>query len=364
MHTLTLRPNFSPPMTEIFIGRQIFKTAQFKKFCTSLGKKIVIIADKTVQELYGKTLAKILQGECITIPSGEEAKTKHTQEILLENLFQMNCDKETVLIAVGGGITTDLVGFVASIYKRGLSLVLIPTTLLAIVDAAIGGKTSINTPFGKNLIGTLHYPKAIFIDLTTLLTLPPKEWINGAAEILKLALVFDAGMWDIAKKNSKDLGLIARAIQGKIDIVEQDPIDKSMRRILNFGHTIGHALETISHYQMPHGQAVAIGTIVESHLSMRLGFLSSQDFISIQQVYRQFLLSLPATYTRESLLQALTHDKKGSSGTIRFVCIDKIGHAVPFENAYVRPVSLQELEPTIAWMEKHYTDYAPAYQTV
>jgi len=354
MQTLTLRPSFLPPTTEIFIGKHILKTGRLKDFCKSLGSKIVIISDARVKDLYGVSLAKTLQGELLTIPDGEQAKTKQIQESIIDTLFHMNCGKDTVLVALGGGITTDLVGFISSIYKRGVPLVLIPTTLLAIVDAAIGGKTAINTPFGKNLIGTLYHPKAIFADLATLSTLSEKEWMNGIAEILKMGLIFDSAIWEIAKKNLKDIQLISRAIQGKITIVEQDPWDKSLRHILNFGHTIGHALELLSQYKISHGEAVALGSVVESHLSMRLGYLSSQDFSSIQHMYRPFHHKLPSLYSRESFFAALSHDKKRQKNEIRFVCIDQIGHAVPFENTYCRAVSVQELEPTLLWMEKTY----------
>jgi len=354
MQTLTLRPSFLPPTTDIFIGKHILKTAKLRDFCKSLGSRIIIISDARVGKLYGTALAKSLQGELILIPDGELAKTKETQELLMQTLFQMNCGKDTVLIALGGGITTDLVGFVSSIYKRGVPLVLVPTTLLAIVDAAIGGKTAINTPFGKNLIGTLYHPKAIFADLATLSTLSEKEWMNGVSEILKMGLIYDAELWNGAKKNLKDPKLISRAIQGKITIVEQDPWDKSIRHILNFGHTIGHGLELISEYLMAHGEAVALGSLIEAHLSMRLGFLSSQDFTSIHQMYAPFSLKLPASYTREKFLQALLHDKKRKGNEIRFVCIDQIGHAISFDNQYCRAVTAQELEMSLLWMEKNY----------
>lgn len=354
MQTLTLRPSFLPPTTDIFIGKHILKTGKLKAFCKSLGTKSVIISDAHVGKLYGNALAKSLQAELIIIPDGEIAKTKETQELLMQTLFQMHCGKDTVLIALGGGITTDLVGFVSSIYKRGVPLILIPTTLLAIVDAAIGGKTAINTPFGKNLIGTLYHPKAIFADLATLSTLSEKEWMNGVSEILKLGLIFDAELWDEAKKNLKNPQLILRAMQGKITIVEQDPWDKSIRHILNFGHTIGHGLELISEYQMAHGEAVALGSVIESHLSMRLGFLSLQDFTNIHHMYQPFHLKLPLSYTREKFLQALLQDKKKKGNEIRFVCIDQIGHAVSFDNRYCRAVNAQELESTLLWMEKNY----------
>jgi 3-dehydroquinate synthase len=234
---------------------------------------------------------------------------------------------------------------------RGIPLILIPTTLLAMVDAAVGGKTGVDTSYGKNLIGTFYYPKAIFADLDLLQTLPEKEWFNGLAEILKMGLIRDPVIWEMAQKNRKDPDLILKATQGKIDVVEQDPIEQGMRRILNFGHTIGHALETVSHYEMSHGEAVAIGCVVEAHLSMRLGYLSEKDFEQIQEMYSHWPLKLPRGYTQSKLLQAMSHDKKKAKGEIRFVLINKIGHAISFEGAYCRTVTLKQLESTLDWME-------------
>lgn len=263
----------------------------------------------------------------------------------MDALFRAGVGKDGTLIALGGGATTDLVGFIASIYMRGLSLILIPTTLLAIVDASIGGKTAVDTPFGKNLLGTIYPPKAVFADLDTLKTLPEKERFNGLAEILKMGLIYDRMIWEEREP-------ILQAIQAKISIVEQDPTDKGVRRILNFGHTIGHALEAVADYTIPHGMAVALGCVVESHLSMRLNYLSPLDFASIQARYHSFFLRLPKEYNRSRFLEALSRDKKNVAGKIRFVLIDQIGHAIPFDGDYCRAVSLEELEDTLNWMEK------------
>jgi 3-dehydroquinate synthase len=337
------------PSTEMYIGPNLFTIDRLLEFCDK--RRVILIADATIKDLYAVDLAGKIHAELLTIPSGEQAKSRDTEQTLIDKLFKIGCDRDTLLIALGGGVTTDLVGFVASIYMRGLSLILIPTTLLAIVDAAIGGKTAVDTPYGKNLIGTVYYPKAIFIDLNVLQTLPEKEWINGRSEILKMGLVYDSVIWELAKKNEKNPDLILKAIQGKIAIVDQDPTEQGLRRILNFGHTIGHALEAVSHYEMPHGEAVALGCAVETHLSMRLGYLKEQDFQQIQAIYDHFPCTLPKAYDRAKLLSAMDHDKKKARDGIRFVLIDKIGHAIPFEGAYCRTVSQNELEPTLNWME-------------
>lgn len=335
--------------TKFYIGKNLPALDLLSELCGGL--KGVLIVDEAIKDLYGVDLAKKVGAELISIPSGEKAKSLETALHVIDELFKRGAGRDTVLIALGGGVTMDLVGFVASVYMRGIPLVLIPTTLLGIVDAAIGGKNGIDTSYGKNLIGTIYSPKAIFADLDFLQTLPEKERLSGLAEILKIGLVHDRGIWEMAQKNTKDPDLILKAIQGKIEIVEQDPTEMGMRRILNFGHTIGHALETVSDYEMSHGEAVAIGSVAEAHLSMSLGYLSEKDFEEIEAMYSPWPLKLPNVYTRDKLLQAMIHDKKKAKGEIRFVLIDQIGHAIPFEGAYCRAVSESKLGATLDWME-------------
>lgn len=315
--------------------------------------KTIVIADQKIKDLYATKLADQLKAELLLIPSGEKTKGQETALELIEELSKIKAEKETTLVAIGGGMTTDLVGFVASIYKRGIPLIFIPTTLLAIVDASIGGKTAINTSFGKNLIGTFYYPKAIYSDLDTLKTLPESEWFNGFAEIIKMALIYDASIWEVAIKNKKNPLLIFKAIQAKVAIVEKDPLEKALRRILNFGHTIGHALEKSTNYEIAHGEAVALGCLAESFLSMHLGYLKKMDFEQILRMYHGFSLKLPKSYVRSKCFQALSHDKKRSLGEMRFVLIDKIGHALPFDGAYCRNVLPDELTTALDWMENY-----------
>jgi len=337
------------PSTELYIGRNLLTTDRLLEFCGKL--RTILIADVAIKDLYAVDLARKIHAELLTIPTGEKAKSRETEQNLIDELFKMGCGRDTLLIALGGGVTTDLVGFVASVYMRGVPLILIPTTLLAIVDAAIGGKTAIDTPYGKNLIGTIYSPKAIFADLDTLRTLPEKEWLNGFAEILKMGLIYDSSIWQ--KKGVKNDELILKAVQGKIAIVEQDPTELGFRRILNFGHTIGHAIEAISQYEMPHGEAVALGCVLEAHLSMHLGYLSERDFEQILGSFSSFPLRLPKNCTRQNLFNAMVYDKKNASGKVRFVLIDRIGHAISFEGQYCRPVSEKELKATFEWMKNN-----------
>lgn len=351
IENITIRPSMVSPTTELYIGENFLEEELLRGICLQLQGRVVVVTSEILRDLYGAKLAKKLGAELLIIPSGKNEKT---QKHLENELFRMGCGRDTILIALGGGSITDLVGFVASIYLRGVFLILVPTTLLAMVDAAIGGKTSIDTMFGKNQIGTFYYPKAIIADVNVLKTLPEKEWANGLIEVLKMGLVFDKSIWDIAKKSSKSRELISKAVQGKITITERDPTEQGLRRILNFGHTIGHALEQVAEYTISHGEAVAIGSLAEAHLSMQLGYLPRGEFEEIQSLYSSFSLQLPKLYTRRSFFKAVAYDKKKLSDKVRFVLIDKIGHALPFEGAYCRPVIEEELKPTLDWMEKNY----------
>jgi 3-phosphoshikimate 1-carboxyvinyltransferase/3-dehydroquinate synthase len=325
------------------IGKGLLEK-ELPQFCKQLEGTKILIADEALKELYADDVAKRVDAQLITIPGGEKSKTLETAQFLLEELSKLAAERTTTLLALGGGATTDLVAFVASIYMRGLPLILLPTTLLAMVDAAIGGKTAVDTSFGKNLIGSFYEPIAIFADLGTLESLSEKERKNGMSEIYKMGLIYDAALFDDPKQ-------IERAINCKMEIVASDRNDQGLRHILNFGHTIGHALEAASEYEIAHGEAVAMGCLAESHLSMCLGYLSEKDFEKIQSRFGP--IKLPPGYTRTKLLQALQHDKKRKAGQIRFVLIDKIGHALPFDGAYCRAVTLDELEPTLNWMENH-----------
>jgi 3-dehydroquinate synthase len=319
--------------------------------CLKLAKRGAILVDSSIANTYGVEIQKKLGYDLLSVPSGEIFKTRETKQMLEDELLKRKLGKDTVLIALGGGVTTDLVGFLASTYMRGVPLVLIPTTLLAMVDAAIGGKTGVNTPFGKNSIGSFYLPKAIFIDLRWMQTLPTKELKNGLAEILKYGLIADPSIWAKCSNWEKELkSLIEASIQCKLNIVQQDPEEKrGLRRILNFGHTIGHALELVSNYQIPHGEAVALGCMAESYLSAQLGYLSSKDLNSILQLYRNLGYN-HKKFDPKALKEALLFDKKSKEGIPRFVLIDRIGHCLSFQEEYCTSIEKEELDNLIAWM--------------
>lgn len=338
----------------IHVGYHLLDQNILAPLCQKWGNKTALIVDEALLSLYGIPLAQKLNAKLFSVPSGERCKTRETKEKIEDALLQEGYGRDTVLVALGGGATTDLTGFIASTYLRGVSLIFVPTTLLAMVDAAIGGKVAINTPLGKNLIGSFYSPKAIICDLQVLQTLPEQEWFHGLAEILKIGLVSDRTIWEKAKKNIKDETLIRQAIEKKLEIVKLDPFEKGMRRILNFGHTIGHGLEQMSSYTMPHGQAVFLGLLAEAHLSMQLGFLSQDDFEKIHSFYKTFAFLLPWPKNQEALFHSLFFDKKKENGQIRFVLIDKIGQALCFDNNYCTAVHEENLKKTFVWMEENY----------
>lgn len=348
---IPIRPSLPQPSTALYLGRHLLQSDLIASLCIQEGNRVAILADSALKESYAMPLAQKLQAELFLVPQGERAKTQAVQRKMEEQLLQAGYGRDTVLIGLGGGATTDLAGFIASTYLRGIPLILIPTSLLAMVDASIGGKTAIDTVFGKNLIGTFYPPKAIIADLETLKTLPPKEFSHGLAEILKMGLIFDPSILQLADFLEN---LVEKAMRAKISLVEQDFSEQGLRRILNFGHTIGHALETVSRYTLPHGEAVAIGCLVESYLSFQLSYLSKEEFGQIEALYQRSFDSfrLPAAYQRKEFLEALLFDKKKRNGKVRFVCIDRIGHALSFEGDYCRTVADKDLAEAISYMEK------------
>ena len=314
---------------------------------TLAGPRIALVADTALSDLYAKPLAQRIGADLFLIPSGEKAKTWDALKRLTEQLIEKGHGRDTTLVALGGGSAIDLVGFTASIYLRGVSLVLLPTTLLGMVDAAIGAKTGINLTSGKNLLGTVYPPKAVIADLDLLQSLPKTELFNGMAEIVKMGLIADVSLLQMTDLDQ----LVLAAAKAKIVILEKDPLDRGLRRILNFGHTIGHALEVVSLYRMSHGQAVSLGCVVESYLSMHLGYLPEKEFVRIPPTP----VRLPADYDRKKLLQAMARDKKNQTGETRFVLIDRIGHAMSFDGEYCCSVALQDIDDALNWMEKKFS---------
>ncbi len=336
-------------LSEVWIGKNLLKEDVLERF----SGPIAIITDTKIEKLFGKKLFKG-QASFFSFPAGEKSKTRKTKEKIEDGLIQKGFGSDTVIVGLGGGVVTDLAGFVAATYCRGVRLVLIPTTLLGMVDAAIGGKNGVNTPKAKNRIGTFYFPELIMIDTDFLKTLPEKEMLMGGAEILKYGLIDDPSLFqDLPKLFSSIDKTIEKSIAAKKKVVGEDPEEKKgLRRILNFGHTIGHALETIENYKISHGEAVAIGLLVESYLSHLMGYLSSPNFHKIERLLANsdFLLKISSKVTKQKMLTAMARDKKAKGKLPRFVLIEEIGKVVPFDGEYCSSVPNEILDKALRWM--------------
>lgn len=342
------------------------KTASFAQFCKELANSVVIIADKHVSKLYSPDLIKFLASHgvkthLLTFKARERKKSEKIVKTLLKKLFSLKLGKKTAIMALGGGITTDLAGFIASIYCRGISLINVPTSLLAMVDASIGGKNGINTPYGKNLIGTIYSPKRILIDPKFLKTLPLIDLKNGLVEMVKHALIADSSYLTFLEENvdnilKMNLEVITKAIKRSVEIkssiVEEDPFETGKRKLLNFGHTLGHAIEKASRYKIPHGKAVALGILCASYLSYKMNYLDQASLDRIVRLIKQMGLkvSIKNLFT-EKLIKAMSFDKKASRNRPCFVLLEGIGHPKDFSGKYCTEVEKSLLAESIEWVK-------------
>ncbi len=339
---------------------------QLAEFVCKLGSKIAIISNSRIGPLYGEALNAALnklglESFLFILEEGEAYKTRLSKQNLEDQLFEKKMGRDTCLIALGGGVVMDIAGFIASTYCRGIPLVMIPTSLLGMVDASIGGKTAVNLPYGKNLIGTIYQPNKVLIDVSFLKTLPLKELINGFAEIIKHALIADKEYFHYLNEHVQallelDLQKIEQVIyvscKIKKQIVELDEKETGMRHVLNFGHTIAHALEKLSHYTLSHGEAIAIGIAVESYLAHLEGYLKQSELEAILKLMQKFKFpfQLPREFSCQKLMEAMNLDKKARSSQARFVLIDGIGKTVDFDEEYCTLVSHENLNKALQWM--------------
>lgn len=308
----------------------------------------VVIADTNVAKIYANKVLKNLsrfkiQSTLITFPAGEIYKNRAQKNRIENEMLSRGLGRDICILALGGGVTTDLAGFIAATFNRGVPLIYCPTSLEAMADASLGGKTAVNTKWGKNLIGSFYHPNGIFIDTKTLNTLPEKEFKNALVEIVVHGLIADNNLFSFLETGLENIfrldeALLERLIKVnckiKKDIVEKDEKDKEFRKVLNFGHTIGHALELCSKYKINHGEAVAIGTIGEAYISVSLGLLSKQEFSRINHLFNSIgiLPNLSKSITIDKLLNAMRLDKKAFRGIPRFILLEKIGKTVNLKN--------------------------------
>ena len=319
-----------------------------------LGGAVAIVTNPVVGRLYGATVSRALKAagfipHVIVIPEGERAKTLRSASTILDSLAAARFERGSTVIALGGGVVGDVAGFAASAYLRGVQFVQIPTTLIAQVDSSVGGKTGVNHRLGKNLIGAFYQPRLVLADPATLATLPRREWAAGLAEVIKYGVIADEELFGYLESHIESLLMMAdgpvahvirRSCEIKASVVAQDERESGLRRILNYGHTIGHALEALGSYRrLIHGEAVAIGMVQEAGLAHRLG-LCSEDVVDRQRelVGRAGLpWALPRVRYRE-LWAAMRHDKKVADGRVHCVFPERIGavRVAPLEAAAVK----------------------------
>ena len=318
------------------------------------GPRCALILDSNIAPLFGDRVKQSLlsvgfQPTPVTIPAGEQSKTLAQADAICDQMIAAGLDRQSFMIGLGGGVVSDISGFVAAIFLRGIPHVQIPTTLLAMVDSSIGGKTGVNTRDGKNLIGAFHHPALVIDDIDVLKTLPRRDFNQGFAEIIKHAIIADAEMFmalrDVDPENLAPL--IHRNIEIKSKIVAKDERDRTGERaLLNFGHTVGHAIERAGDYRkFLHGEAINLGLIAACDVSVKKAGLLRDQRDAIANLLRQFDLptQLPKDFPRESIFKALPYDKKFESGKIRFVVTSTIGSA-----KFSSDVTLEDIREAIA----------------
>jgi len=328
---------------DVVIGADLLAQLDKQLQALEIGKKTVIVGDTHTLPLYGDRVVKALhragiEASCFAIPAGEATKTLETVSTILGAFAKAGIERTHTVIALGGGVVGDLTGFAAAIWMRGIRWINLPTTLLAMVDSGIGGKTGADLPEGKNLVGAFHAPSAVFIDTSTLATLPVSELRCGLAETIKHAIIGDPGLIPLLERfscckradpskpcsattDAKTLiPLVARSLAVKVKTIIKDPYEKNVRASLNLGHTIGHAIEHHAHFSMLHGEAVAIGTVIEARLAEKAGLASPEFADQLATIFATVGLptTLPQGISCSQLIDAMLRDKKTANGKIRF----------------------------------------------
>ena len=346
---------------QIFVGSSILSNLVDFIKKNHNGKKVAVIINDSANRLYGGRISKILESLnplFISVPSGESSKSREMKEEIEDNLLDNKFGRDSLIIAIGGGVIGDLAGFIASTLNRGIPIIHVPTTLLAMADSSIGGKTGINTKHGKNLIGTFYQPDAVFADMDFLETLPDDEFKSGLGEIIKQGVIQDKDLFDFLEKHSEEIlqrkkdalqHIIKRSIELKKQVFELDSNEMGLRQILNFGHTYGHALEAYNNYRMKHGFAVAQGMIVEARLSAMIESLKENDEKRIKELIKSF--GFPPTVNKDintqKIIELMSSDKKSKSSKPRFVIIEKIGKVKTKDNNYSFEIDADAVEKAI-----------------
>jgi len=362
----TLSTQIREDITHVYFGNDLLKGTTLFRICQEMGKHFVILSDRNVAPLHGEPILNLMQKQgfyCfpITIEGGEVDKNRRTKERVEDEMYAHRLGSDTSLIAVGGGVVTDVGGFIAATYCRGISYLTVPTSLLGMVDASIGGKNGVNVSGGKNVIGAFHPPVATLIDPSMLDTLPDGEMRSGMVEIIKYGLIHHPTLFadilsnlDKCAAPSQDFlqHLIVESCQVKAEIVATDLRGGGIRNILNFGHTIAHAIETLERYHVSHGKALAIGIVIESFISQKMGHLTEDDWDTIYHLIKRLKLTpaLSRKVNIDNMMKTMRADKKAQNGSPRFVILDGIGNVLPFGGDYCTTVSPSILHEALARM--------------
>lgn len=305
-------------------------------------RRVIFITDTNVFSIYRSVLADT---PTIVIPAGEASKSWHTVQSIADQLISLEADRNTLLVGLGGGVVTDITGFIASVYLRGVSFAFVPTTLLAMVDASVGGKNGINHGMYKNMLGNFRHPEAILFDIGFLDTLPDSEWSNGFAEIIKYGCIFDVFLFEELLEYSaahyignpeKLTRLIDKCLQWKIKAVKEDEQERGHRKLLNFGHTVGHAIE--NQYGLSHGYAISIGMVLAATISERLTSLPDYSTPMLKRLLQQYDLPVSYPFDPNQVMSVLRMDKKRhTSEEVNFILLERLGTAV------IRSISFDDI---------------------
>lgn len=337
MNTITV--DFTTDLYPIYVGQNLLEQAG-KLICSSTsGSKILVVTHPNIQKLYGAKLLASLEtaGYSVTtatIPSGEHSKSFDSYQQLIETLAKNHFTREDIVVAFGGGVISDLAGFVAATYMRGCALIHIPSSLLAMIDSSIGGKTALDLPFGKNLVGAFYNPRAVIVDLELLNSIPAPLLQDSCGELIKYGVLSGSNLFNkitLARNPMQVIDtsyrqeLIQACIEIKKSIVEIDFKEAGSRKLLNLGHTLGHAIETLSNFELGHGSCVAAGTNMMAKACSKLGLCSYEDAEKIAQLTQAYNLPTSTSFTVEELYSAALHDKKSHAKSIDVALIYGIG---------------------------------------
>jgi 3-dehydroquinate synthase len=335
---------------DICIGSDILDDIGDALKSFGLSPKIAVVSNPTVFPLYGERVSDSVKKAgfdllTVIIPDGEEYKDLLWVQHIYDELLKHKLDRSSALIALGGGVIGDITGFAASTYMRGISYIQVPTTLLAQVDSSVGGKTGVNHQLGKNMIGTFWQPRLVWIDIETLRTLPERELLAGLAEIIKYGVIWDRELFDFLECNKDKIlnlhmdalmHIIKRSCEIKAEVVSRDERESGLRAILNYGHTIGHAVETVTEYKrFLHGEAVAIGMCIEARLSQDIGLIDNNQVLRIKRLIDLYGLpsEMPMDINNNRIFSSMQLDKKAVAGELKFILPEKIGSVRIYKGA-------------------------------